>query len=879
MKKSIHILFILLVTALTLFTHTVLAQAPQGIPYQAVARDNAGATLANQAISLRLSIHDTTATGTIVYQETQTATSNSLGLFNLNIGQGTAITGTLSGVNWGSGSKFIQVEMDPTGGTTYTDMGTTQLMSVPYALSSADNQWTKSGNDISSSNSGNVGIGTSTPISKLTIDENNSGNFNTVLQLDNTNNGFTNSATISLKNFNASDRALQFVNWNSTSNTYSDAFTFNSDYWGPILTMDHGGNVGIGTTNPVAKLEVQAYTDTAFYAKSNWATMKQIGVLGTYNQLGYGAGVLGIGYLGTMPPNGVDIGVYGSAHASSSIAVWSNGKLRVTDGTQGIGKILTSDATGIASWQTLNAETDPQVSSTTSNKIPKWNGTTLTDGIVTDNGTNIGIGTSTPVAKLDVNGTIKISGGNPAVGKVLTSDATGIASWQAETDPQVSSTSTNNIPKWNGTTLTDGTITDSASNIGIGTSNPAAKLDVNGTIKISGGNPAVGKVLTSDATGIASWQTPDSETDPQVSSTSTNKIPKWNGTALVDGVMTDNGTNIGIGTTTPGAKLHVNGILRAQADASSKAIEFYQSNGTQGWEMFVNNTGLSICEQGVACDRLVVAAGGNVGIGTATPAAPLHVAGTPITTASQNRTYFHYGSAITTNFAASNSIQVRADGWFWANNGGFVATSDQRIKNKIGLTNTQGDLNDLSKIEITNYKYIDEFNNGSKLHKKVIAQQLNSVYPLAVDTTKGIIPNVYEVAKHVSVKNNSTLITTNKAHDFKTGDEVKLIIENLGEKLVHVDVVDDHTFSVNEIIHDKVFVFGKHIDDLLIVDYDALTTLTISATQELLKRIELLEKENYQLKELNESYNAKLLHIEDRLNILSTPTSTTTAQK
>ncbi len=80
MKKSIHILFILLVTALTLFTHTVLAQAPQGIPYQAVARDNAGATLANQAISLRLSIHDTTATGTIVYQETHMITTNSLGL-------------------------------------------------------------------------------------------------------------------------------------------------------------------------------------------------------------------------------------------------------------------------------------------------------------------------------------------------------------------------------------------------------------------------------------------------------------------------------------------------------------------------------------------------------------------------------------------------------------------------------------------------------------------------------------------------------------------------------------------------------------------------------------------------------------------------------
>src|SRR5580765_1454643 len=106
----------------------VYAQSPQGIPYEAEVRDNNGNPLPNQNVSLRFSIHDGTINGTVVYKETQSVTTNNLGLFNLNIGQGTAVTGTFSGSNWGSGAKFTQVEMDVTGGTSYVDMGTTQLM-------------------------------------------------------------------------------------------------------------------------------------------------------------------------------------------------------------------------------------------------------------------------------------------------------------------------------------------------------------------------------------------------------------------------------------------------------------------------------------------------------------------------------------------------------------------------------------------------------------------------------------------------------------------------------------------------------------------------------------------------------------------------------
>jgi hypothetical protein len=124
------------------------AQTPQAIPYQAVARDNAGNIIAGQNISLRFSIHDISAVGTVVYKETQSTTTNSLGLFSVNVGQGTPVTGTFAGIIWGTNAKFIQVEMDATGGITYVNMGTQQMLSVPYALLSGSSagDWNLSGN-------------------------------------------------------------------------------------------------------------------------------------------------------------------------------------------------------------------------------------------------------------------------------------------------------------------------------------------------------------------------------------------------------------------------------------------------------------------------------------------------------------------------------------------------------------------------------------------------------------------------------------------------------------------------------------------------------------------------------------------------------------
>jgi hypothetical protein len=116
------------------------AQTPQSISYQAVARDVSGNIIANQNVSIRFSIRNLSAAGSILYTETHLATTNDFGLFNLKIGAGTPVTGTFSSINWSNGTKFLQIEIDLSGGSTYTLLGTQQLISVPYALFSASSE-------------------------------------------------------------------------------------------------------------------------------------------------------------------------------------------------------------------------------------------------------------------------------------------------------------------------------------------------------------------------------------------------------------------------------------------------------------------------------------------------------------------------------------------------------------------------------------------------------------------------------------------------------------------------------------------------------------------------------------------------------------------
>jgi uncharacterized protein (TIGR02145 family) len=128
MKKLFYIL--------TILAFGFTQAQPQKVNYQAVALTAGGQPVKNQAIKLRLSILDSSATGTVLYTETHQPTTDGAGQFSVFLGGGTATLGTFSNIAWSNGKdKFLKAEADVTGGTNYVLMGTSQIVSVPYAIS------------------------------------------------------------------------------------------------------------------------------------------------------------------------------------------------------------------------------------------------------------------------------------------------------------------------------------------------------------------------------------------------------------------------------------------------------------------------------------------------------------------------------------------------------------------------------------------------------------------------------------------------------------------------------------------------------------------------------------------------------------------------
>lgn len=125
---------LLSIVAIATISLSSFGQAPESFKYQAVIRDAGNIILNNQAVGMRMTIQQGSIGGTTVYQETFAPTSNAYGLVNLAIGNGTVVSGTFATIDWSNGPYFIETAVDVTGGTSYTVIGTSQLMSVPYAL-------------------------------------------------------------------------------------------------------------------------------------------------------------------------------------------------------------------------------------------------------------------------------------------------------------------------------------------------------------------------------------------------------------------------------------------------------------------------------------------------------------------------------------------------------------------------------------------------------------------------------------------------------------------------------------------------------------------------------------------------------------------------
>ena len=119
-----------------LFVALAMAQTPEKMSYQAVVRDANGNLINNQQIGMQVSVLQGSISGTAIYVETQTPSSNANGLVSIEIGTGSIISGSFSSIEWGSSQFFMKVETDLSGGVNYTIVSTSELLSVPYALHS-----------------------------------------------------------------------------------------------------------------------------------------------------------------------------------------------------------------------------------------------------------------------------------------------------------------------------------------------------------------------------------------------------------------------------------------------------------------------------------------------------------------------------------------------------------------------------------------------------------------------------------------------------------------------------------------------------------------------------------------------------------------------
>ncbi len=253
-----------------LFFGSSLAQ-PLTFNYQGIARNASGAPLANQNIALRISILDDAAA--TMFSESHTATTNAYGLYNLQIGDGTIISGTMSAVA-GLNSAKIKVEIDPAGGTSYTDLGTQPLNSVPFALTA---------NGVQATSSGGTGLRGATS-SSLWWGLYEAGQYRGYI------------GSYSGKN---EDVDFGTGGGNTSGSVHLTVAAV------PKLTVDSIGNVGIGTRFPKYRLQVDGITGTfsdngmriqnttastgwSFYASSTGDM-----IIGKTGNLGYFNGITG----------------------------------------------------------------------------------------------------------------------------------------------------------------------------------------------------------------------------------------------------------------------------------------------------------------------------------------------------------------------------------------------------------------------------------------------------------------------------------------------------------------------------------------------------------------------------------------------------------
>lgn len=355
---------------------TANAQSPQKMSCQAVIRNASNNLVTNNTVAMKISILQGSTSGTVVYVETQTPTTNINGLATFEIGTGSIISGTFATINWANGPYFIKTETDPTGGTSYSIVGTSEFLSVPYALYSLNGtpgpqgipgvagllpngnapgntpfwdgtSWIINNSNIFN-NGGNIGVGTTTPLSNFHINGNANGGISSLISnTSNANNAYsisslTNDTSTGMHLFlNSSSRNSDGGINGATIRNDAGNLHLQAKGGGGITLKENTGNVGIGTTTPSVTLDVAGTIRTEIL---NIPSFAGIGKVLTSDASGYGT------WQNNTLPTSTVAGQVLTANATGTPS-WQNNTLPTSITA---GQVLTANNSGIPSWQNIS---------------------------------------------------------------------------------------------------------------------------------------------------------------------------------------------------------------------------------------------------------------------------------------------------------------------------------------------------------------------------------------------------------------------------------------------------------------------------------------------------------------------------------------------